>query len=98
MVTNIHDAIDFAGRKWMLDVLFCFQDEDELRFHHIASGIDDVSNKTLSKRLKELEEEGFLRREEMQSSPPKTCYLLTDDGEDLLSCLIQLERCIENWQ
>jgi len=94
MDERLQDTVDLISRKWMLDVLFCFRGEEELRFNHFVSCLGDVSNKTLSKRLQELEERGFLRREEMQSSPPKTCYRLTEEGEDLLSCLEQLERCL----
>jgi DNA-binding HxlR family transcriptional regulator len=94
MEEGLRETVDLIGRKWMLELLFCFEGEDELRFHHFTSCLGDVSNKTLSKRLKELEERGFLEREEMQTSPTKTCYRLTADGDELLSCLRRMERCL----
>ncbi len=94
MDTVLRETIDLIGRKWMLELLSCFQDEEELRFHHFTSCLGDVSNKTLSKRLKELEDHGFLDRDEIETSPTKTCYRLTEDGEELLACLERMESCL----
>jgi len=94
MEERLRETIDLIGRKWMLELLFCFEGEDELRFHHFTSCLEDVPNKTLSKRLKELEVKRFLDREEIETSPMKTCYRLTQDGEELLSCLQRMESCL----
>lgn len=97
MEYSLQQIVAFVSKKWMLDVLMCFQGEDELRFHHFENRIEKVSNKTLSKRLKELIDEGFVEKREMEASPPKTCYVLTANGEELLDFLSTLERCCENW-
>lgn len=62
------------------------------RFNEISDNIEDITNSTLSDRLKTLTEEGFVTRAQHESFPPKVIYTLTKKGENLEPLLKELEK------
>lgn len=54
--------------------------EGEKRFNELKYSIKGISQKVLSAKLKELEQDGILSKEVYQQIPLKTCYVLTDIG------------------
>ena len=52
--------------------------------------IGEISDKTLSGTLKELEADGLIRRKEYPQIPPKVEYSLSDRGKSLMAVLDQL--------
>ena len=55
----------------------------------------DISPKTLSDTLKELEAEGLIKRESFAEIPPRVEYTLTKDGAELRDATIPLLKWIE---
>lgn len=51
------------------------------RFGEFEASLSGVSSRTLSKKLKNLEEEGLITRKEFNTHPPKVEYRLTRKGE-----------------
>ena len=49
--------------------------------------IEDISFKTLSANLKELEQDGLIIRKEYPQIPPKVEYSLTEKGKTLIPIL-----------
>jgi DNA-binding HxlR family transcriptional regulator len=62
----------------------------KIRFNEIIKGLERITPKTLSDRLKELEEAGILRREAFAEIPPRVEYSLTMDGKELRDLMIPL--------
>ena len=75
----IRDVLDRIGDQWSLLVLEALQG-GVLRFNELNRRIDDISKQMLSRTLKRLEEDGFIRRTLYAEVPPRVEYELTNLG------------------
>ena len=85
----IRDVLDRIGDQWSLLVLEVLQ-HGTMRFSEIDRAIGDVSKQMLSKTLKHLEEDGFVRRTLYPEVPPRVEYELTDLGRSFLRPMKEL--------
>ncbi len=79
----IRDVLDRIGDQWSLLVLQSLE-HGVMRFSAIHRAIEDISKQMLSKTLKHLEEDGFIRRTIYPEVPPRVDYELTDLGRSFL--------------
>ncbi len=68
-----------------------------IRFSELHQVFDGISTKTLCERLKELEKEGFVKREVFAEVPPRVEYSLNEKGSDLRRILSQLDDFCRRW-
>lgn len=68
------------GSKWTMLILSVLFDNTR-RFGQLQKEIDGINPKTLSKRLKELEKEGFINKKIYAQVPPKVEYSITKKGQ-----------------
>lgn len=61
------------------------------RFNQLERSLQGISPKTLSERLRSLEEEGVIMRQMFAEVPPRVEYSLTEKGHDLV-CVIENMR------
>jgi DNA-binding HxlR family transcriptional regulator len=66
------------------------------RFSAISSGTG-VSNRVLSERLKELENEGIVKREVYPETPVRIEYSLTEKGLALEPLMRDIEKWSQTW-
>ncbi|KAB2330523.1 winged helix-turn-helix transcriptional regulator [Cytobacillus depressus] len=66
------------------------------RFCSIESSIG-VSGRVLSERLKDLENEGVVKREIFPETPVRIEYSLTDKGRSLEPLMHEIEKWSQNW-
>jgi DNA-binding HxlR family transcriptional regulator len=69
--------------KWTLLILRDLA-QGPRRFTELQRSLAGISSRTLAARLRALEDEGILRRDEYPESPPRVEYSLTDKGLDLM--------------
>ncbi len=62
------------------------------RFNQLERSLDGISPKTLSERLRYLEEEGIILRQTFAEVPPRVEYSLSERGYDLVD-VIESMRC-----
>ena len=62
------------------------------RYSELVKLIPDVSDRMLSKNLKELEEVGFIERKVYPEVPPKVEYSLSELGNEIHPVLIAMYR------
>lgn len=62
------------------------------RFNQLERSLQGISPKTLSERLRSLEEEGIIVRQTFAEVPPRVEYSLTEKGNDLVE-VITCMRC-----
>ena len=79
----IRDVLDRIGDQWSLLVLGVLE-RGTMRFSEVDRAIGDISKQMLSKTLKHLEEDGFVRRTLYPEVPPRVEYELTDLGRSFL--------------
>lgn len=76
--------LEWLGNKWTLVVLVKISEDGPVRFNELYRNIPSVSEKVLSQVLKQLTEDGIIRRELFPDVPPRVEYSLTDLGRTLL--------------
>ncbi|WP_284014100.1 winged helix-turn-helix transcriptional regulator [Halobaculum litoreum] len=80
--------------KWALHVLAGLRDGPR-GFGDLHTDLDEVPEKTLARRLRDLRLRGLIRREVAATSPPTPRYRLTDGGERLVAALDGVTRSVE---
>jgi len=84
------------GSKWTLLVIRDLATGTK-RFNELEKSLTGISAKTLSERLRSLEQEGILRRQAYAEIPPRVEYSLTDKGTALLSLIESMRAYGERW-
>lgn len=79
--------------KWKIIILWYLSITDVRRFGELRRQIGDISESTLTKQLRELEQDGFVSRYIYQEIPPKVEYSLTDLGKSFIPVL----ECMMGW-
>ena len=67
------------------------------RFCQLEKSLEGISPRTLSLRLRELEEHGIVERRTYPEVPPRVEYELTDKGRALLPLLEDMRRFGREW-
>lgn len=83
------------GARWTLEILHHLR--EPRRFCEIQDAVGGINPRTLSQRLRFLEEAQLIVRSPLPDSPPHVEYRLTDLGRDLLPVLEALEVWGAKW-
>nr|MBA2596188.1 helix-turn-helix transcriptional regulator [Chloroflexia bacterium] len=67
------------------------------RFSELQRSLEGISPKTLSDRLRRLEDAGVVTRACFAEKPPRVEYRLTDKGLALLSVVLSMRDFGVNW-
>lgn len=78
------------GSKWQSMIILLLAEQPK-RFTELETGLAKVTRKVLSETLRSMERNGFVRRTDYASNPPKVSYSLTELGQSLLP-LIEASR------
>jgi DNA-binding HxlR family transcriptional regulator len=81
-LNSVADALYVIGGKWKLRIIVALT-EGNLRFNEMQRLIEGISAKVLSTELKDLELNGFVRRNVFTGTPVVVEYELTDYAETL---------------
>jgi DNA-binding HxlR family transcriptional regulator len=82
--------------KWTL-LLVRELAEGRSRFCELERSLSGISPRTLSLRLRALEEEGMVERQTFAEVPPRVDYALTDKGRALLPIIDDMRTYGERW-
>ncbi|OBZ17303.1 MULTISPECIES: helix-turn-helix domain-containing protein [Bacillales] len=88
----IGDVLDIIGNKWTFLIIRDLLVDHTLRFSELMKSLEGISPKTLSLRLKVLEEQGIVSRTIYPEVPPRVEYTITDKGKRLEPVFIELKR------
>jgi DNA-binding HxlR family transcriptional regulator len=86
---SISVTLDIFNDRWKLSIIWHLLDGDK-RFKDLHSEIDEITQKTLTVKLKELEKKNIINREVFAQVPPKVVYSLTDAGKRLRPVLNEM--------
>ncbi len=87
---GIDAAMDVIGGKWKSLIMYMLSDET-LRFSELLNKVrPKITQRMLTKQLRQLEEDGLVARKIYAQVPPKVEYSLTEKGNSLMPILDQL--------
>jgi DNA-binding HxlR family transcriptional regulator len=87
---------EIIGAKWTA-LLVHDLSEGPRRFSELEHSCVGISPRTLSERLRALEDEGILTRHSFPESPPRVEYELTEKGQSLLPIIDEMRRFGHAW-
>lgn len=92
---NFHSAIEFIGKRWMGAVIYTLLLGPK-RYNEIVSSIPGISDRLLTERLRDLENEGLITKRIIATSPKKVEYQLTEAGKELEEVIQVLMKWVQN--
>ena len=87
---------EVIGGKWTLLIIRDLADSS-LRFCELERSLNGISPRTLSLRLRALEEEGIVERRTYPEVPPRVEYALTDKGTALVPLIEDMRTYGSRW-
>ena len=88
--TGFSYTLSLISGKHKMVILYCLMEYEIVRFNELKRYLKNISDKTLSTNLKELEADRLIIRTEYPQIPPKVEYRLSDRGKSLMAVLDQL--------
>lgn len=70
-------------QKWNLEIMYLLALKQPLRFSQLKDTLTGISSRTLSLKLRDLEEMGLVHRHVFEGRPLRVEYSLTGDGRTL---------------
>lgn len=86
----VQDSMDVLSGKWKIPIISSICYYNKRRFSDILNDIDGISNRMLSKELKELEINQLIKRTVLETQPITVEYQLTDHGLTLRTIINNL--------
>lgn len=94
---HFHAAIELIGKRWT-GAIICALTERPMRFREVAKAVPGLSDRLLSQRLRELEDEGLVRRDVEAGTPVRVTYSLTEMGRELDPSIRELRIWARRWR
>jgi DNA-binding HxlR family transcriptional regulator len=91
-----HHAVELVGRRWTGAIIRVLLG-GRMRYHELRETIPDISDRMLSERLRELEQEGVISRVVVPESPVRVEYELTEKGRALEPVVRAIAKWAERW-
>jgi DNA-binding HxlR family transcriptional regulator len=90
---TIARALDVVGERWTLLIVRELLFRGSCRFTDLKNGLPGIATNLLSSRLKVLEDDGLITREDAPPPVATTLYGLTDEGRSLEPVL----KALSDW-
>ena len=91
---EVSKVAKIIGSKWTILILNSLLSGTK-RFGELERSVGDINPKTLSKRLQELEKEGYINKKIFAQVPPKVEYSLTPKGHVFKQLMRSVRTCGE---
>jgi DNA-binding HxlR family transcriptional regulator len=91
-----HRAVELVGRRWTGAIVRVLL-QGKARYHELRDAIPDISDRMLSERLRELEQEGVIERVVVPETPVRVEYKLTEKGQALEPVVRAIAEWAERW-
>lgn len=83
-------VLTHAGNRWSLGIVHLLGVNGRLRHAEIGRRMEGVTQRMLTRTLRQLERDGLVLRHDFQEVPPKVEYQLSELGKQLLVHMIPL--------
>lgn len=91
------DMLRMLMGPWTTYILYLLHSHGPMRFGQIKKQMLGISAKMLTERLRMLEENQIINREQEATIPPKVTYSFTTRGKDLHKVLTDLAMLAQKW-
>jgi len=89
-------AIELVAHKWTIPIVFALHEgKGPTRFRQLQRTVAPITQKELTKRLRDLERSGLVHRRVFAEVPPRVEYRLTPLGTTLIPALTGLQEWAE---
>ena len=96
LCARFHRASELIGRRWTGAIIFVLL-KSRCRFATLRDAIPDITDRMLSERLQELEQEGIVERTVVPDTPVRVEYALTRKGRALASAIDAIAEWAHKW-
>jgi DNA-binding HxlR family transcriptional regulator len=96
LCTRFHHASELIGRRWTGAIIFVLL-RSRCRFATLREAIPDITDRMLSERLQELEDEGIVERTVVPDTPVRVEYALTKKGRELSTAFEAIGAWAHKW-
>ena len=96
LCTRFHRASELIGRRWTGAIIFVLL-KSRCRFAALRAAIPDITDRMLSERLQELEQEGIVERTVIPDTPVRVEYTLTKKGRALGAAMDAIAEWAHKW-
>lgn len=93
----IEYGLNVLSPRWTTAVLIELS-RGSIRTTHLLRALPGLSAKTLTERLRRLQELGMITRQTFNEVPPRVEYTLTDSGKRVLSLLEEVRKYGKQWK
>lgn len=88
---SVSVTLDIFNDRWKLSIIWHLLDESK-RYKELHEEISEITQKTLTVKLKELEAKNIINREVFPEVPPKVVYSLTPMGKKLRAVVEEMYK------
>jgi DNA-binding HxlR family transcriptional regulator len=93
---KFHQASELIGRRWTGAIIFVLL-RSRCRFATLRAAIPEITDRMLSDRLQELEQEGIVERTVIPETPVRVEYALSKKGRALATTIDAIAEWAEKW-
>ncbi|MDT2046825.1 winged helix-turn-helix transcriptional regulator [Priestia flexa] len=93
---KVEKSFELIGKRWTGLIIYVLMSGPK-RFSELNEMIPVLSNRVLTERIKELEENGIVIRHVIPERPIRSEYLLTKKGTELGKILGPISQWAESW-
>lgn len=95
-IARIVESLQVFFNKWTVEIILVLSQAPTLRFNEMRDQLAGISGRTLSQRLKDLEEQGLVDRTVHDERPVRIEYSLTRRGLDVAYLALPLVLYLRN--
>ncbi|MCD8214196.1 MAG: helix-turn-helix transcriptional regulator [Clostridiales bacterium] len=86
----LQKAMNAIGGRWKISILCSLANDGATRYNDLKRKMGGISNTMLAKSLKELKQDGLVKRSEFMEVPIRVEYEITDSVRSLIPILSEL--------
>lgn len=88
------EILTHAGNRWSLGVVHILGTSGPLRHAEIGRRLEGVTQRMLTRTLRQLERDGLISRHDYQEKHPRVVYAVTEQGQEMLIRMMPLWQWI----
>jgi len=93
---DFHHAVELIGKRWAGAIIWALAERPHY-YAELCQAVPGLSDRLLSRRLRELEAEGLVERKVHAGSRARVSYALTEKGRALEPAIQELSSWARRW-